>query len=114
MWIATLGSSGFETGSDAIEGEPLGHCRFGWQGRTATNGTCAGLVQGACGCLAPPFGPAYTIWHPTIFVAVAPASAMDVEANSNRSSFCLATLRCKRRNGISDASRSLMKRSTID
>ena len=38
-----------------LEGEPLGHCRFGWQGRTATNRTCAGLVQGTCGCLAPPF-----------------------------------------------------------
>jgi len=38
---------------------------------------------------------------------------MDVEANSNRSSFCLATLRCKRRSGTSDASRSLKKRSMI-
>jgi integrase len=28
-----------------------------------------------------PSGPAYRIWHPTIFVAVAPASATDVEAN---------------------------------
>ena len=46
MWIATLGSRGFEVGSTSIEGGPLGHCRFGWQGRTATNGTCAGLVQG--------------------------------------------------------------------
>lgn len=35
------------------EGEPLGHRRFGWQGRTATNGTSAGVVQGAFGCLAP-------------------------------------------------------------
>src|SRR5207253_7986810 len=39
---------------------------------------------------------------------------MDVEENSNRSSFCLATPRCKRRNGTSDASRSSKKRSMID
>src|SRR5258708_38922179 len=45
-----------ETRSVAIEGEPLGHCRFGWQGRTGANGTCARWVQGACGCLAPSFG----------------------------------------------------------
>ena len=32
--------------------------------------------------------PAQRIWHPTTFAAVAPASAMALEANSNRSSFC--------------------------
>src|SRR5258708_6451561 len=55
MWIATLGSRGFETGSAAIEGEPLGYCRFGGQGRTRTNRACPSLVQAAGGCLAPPF-----------------------------------------------------------
>ena len=151
MWITSLGSRGFETGSVAIEGEPLGYCRSGGQGRTDTNGACAELVQRAYGRLAPPFeserresvqtgfeersatrwwsdsqrslvcgqnavpnGPAYRIWHPTIFVAVAPASATDVEANSNRSSFYSATLPCKRRNAISDASRTSKKRSMID
>ena len=39
------------------------------------------------------------IWHLTIFVAAAHASAMDVEANSNRFSFCSAMLRCKRLSG---------------
>src|SRR5882724_13316686 len=39
---------------------------------------------------------------------------MGLEVNSNRSSFCLATLRCRRRNGISGASRSLKRRSMID
>jgi hypothetical protein len=48
MWIATLGSRGFATGSVSIEGEPLGHCRFGWQGRTIANRTRADMVQGAC------------------------------------------------------------------
>jgi integrase len=56
MWIATLGSRGLETRSVAIEGEPLGHSRFGGQGRTDTNRACAELVQGACRCLAPRFG----------------------------------------------------------
>src|SRR6266853_3821791 len=55
MWIATLGGRGFETGSTAIEGEPLGHCRFGGQGWPDSNGPGAELVQGACRCLAPPF-----------------------------------------------------------
>jgi integrase len=51
---------------------------------------------------------------PHIFVAAARASAMDVEANSNRFSFCSAMLRCKRRNDTSDANRSLKKRLMID
>src|ERR1700686_5304011 len=55
MWIASLGSRGVETGSVAIEGEPLGYCRSGGQGRTDANGACAELVQGAYGRLAPPF-----------------------------------------------------------
>jgi hypothetical protein len=55
MWIEALRSRGFETGSVAIELEPLGHSRFGGQGRTDTNRACADLVQGACRCLASPF-----------------------------------------------------------
>jgi integrase len=35
------------------------------------------------------------IWHPTIFVALAPASATRPEANSNRFSSSLVTRRCK-------------------
>jgi two-component SAPR family response regulator len=42
------------------------------------------------------------------------APAMDLEANSNRFSFYSATLRCKRRNAISDASKTSEKRSMID
>src|SRR5271169_6853940 len=55
-----------------------------------------------------------TIWHPTIFGALAPASAMRPVANSNRFSFSLVTLRCKRPNGTSDAGRTLEKPSMID
>ena len=56
MWIATLGSRGFEPRPVAIEGGSLGHCQFGRQRKTATNGTSAVVVQGACRCLAPAFG----------------------------------------------------------
>src|SRR5260370_8078423 len=49
MWIATLGSRGFEVGSAAIEGEPLGCCRFaGKGGRVRTvpiPAWCKGLVD---------------------------------------------------------------------
>jgi hypothetical protein len=56
MRIATLGSRGFEPGPAAVEGGSLGHCQFDRKGRSATNGTCAVLVQGACRCVAPAFG----------------------------------------------------------
>jgi hypothetical protein len=36
-----------ETGTVAVEGEPLDHSRFVGQGPTDTNGACSGLVQGA-------------------------------------------------------------------
>jgi hypothetical protein len=54
------------------------------------------------------------IWHPTIFVALAPASAMRQEANSNRFSSSLVTRPCKRPNGTSDTGRTSEKRSMID
>ena len=49
-----------------------------------------------------------------ITAALAPASAMSPEANSNRFSFSLVTRRCKRPNATSDAGRTSEKRSTID
>jgi Phage integrase family len=51
---------------------------------------------------------------PTIFVALAPASAMRPEANSNRFSFSLVTRRCKQPNGTWDAGRTSEKRSMTD
>src|SRR6267378_4594011 len=33
-----------------------GHCQFGWERKTATNGTCAVVEQRASRCLAPAFG----------------------------------------------------------
>jgi hypothetical protein len=56
MWIATLGSHGFEPRAVAIEGGSLGHCQFGRERKTATNGTCTVVEQGASQCLAPTFG----------------------------------------------------------
>ena len=53
------------------------------------------------------------IWYPTIVAAVAAVSATNPEASSNRFSFCLATLRSKPRNGISDASKTLNNPSMI-
>jgi hypothetical protein len=51
---------------------------------------------------------------PTIFVSLAPGSAIVVEANWNSFSFCLATLLCKQRRGILDANRICKMRSMID
>src|SRR5271156_5510048 len=56
MRIATLGSRGFGPRSVAIEGGALGHCQFGRERKTATNGTCAVVEQRASRCLAPAFG----------------------------------------------------------
>ena len=56
MWIATLGSRGFEPRPVAIEGGALGHCQFGRERKTATNGTCAVVEQRASRCMAPAFG----------------------------------------------------------
>jgi hypothetical protein len=49
-----------------------------------------------------------------IAAALAPGSAMVVEANWNRFSFCLATFLCKQRRGTLDANRSCKMRSMID
>jgi hypothetical protein len=46
--------------------------------------------------------------------SAARAFAVAAEANSNRSSFCLTTVPCKRLNAISDASRTSKKRSMTD
>jgi hypothetical protein len=56
MRIATLGSRGFGPRSVAIAGGSLGHCQFGRERKTATNGTCAVVEQRASRCLAPAFG----------------------------------------------------------
>ena len=56
MWIATLGSRGFEPRPVAIEGEALGHCQFGRERKTTTNDTSTVVEQGASRCLAPAFG----------------------------------------------------------
>ena len=42
--------------------------------------------------------------------SLAPASAMVAAANSNKFSFCLATLLCKQRSGTSEANRSFKMR----
>jgi hypothetical protein len=55
MWIATLGSRGFEPRPVAIEGGALGHCQFGRERKTTTNDTSTVVEQGASRCLAPAF-----------------------------------------------------------
>jgi hypothetical protein len=57
---------------------------------------------------------ALTTWHLTIFVALALASTITLEVNSNKFSFCSVTRPCKRPNGTSDADRTSEKRSMID
>jgi hypothetical protein len=61
-----------------------------------------------------PGQPESKIWHHTIFVTVAPASAMAQEASSNSFSFSLVTRRCNRPNDTSGASKILKKLSMID
>ncbi len=56
MWIATLGSRGFEPRPVAIEGGSLGHCQLGRERKTATNDTGTVVEQGTSRCLAPAFG----------------------------------------------------------
>ena len=51
MWTATFRSRELAIRSTAIEGKPLGHRRYGRQGRTAANDTGAGLVYGVDRCL---------------------------------------------------------------
>src|SRR5215469_9016504 len=56
MWFATLGTRGFKSRPVAIEGGALGHRQCGWERKTATNGTCTFVEQGASQCLASAFG----------------------------------------------------------
>src|ERR1022692_1513935 len=39
---AALGNREVAIGSAAIDGKPLGNCRYGWEGRTTTNDSRAG------------------------------------------------------------------------
>jgi hypothetical protein len=86
-----------------LEGEPLGHCRFGGQGRTDSNGACAELVQGTCRCLAPPFG--RERWE-SVQTGFEEWSATRCWGDSQRSLVCGQTLRQSGRHRQSGTSRS--------
>jgi hypothetical protein len=93
-----------------FEGEPLGHCRFGGQGRTDSNGACAQLVQGARRCLAPPFGRER---GESVQTGFEEWSAAGCCGDRQRSLVCSQTLRQAgphRQSGTSRASRKLLSR----